>query len=257
MTIDPKAAMDDRLDGKAPRPGQGPAALGGESASSPRAGDVAPGTTPPEPTDAPVVEEPEAALRGGAEREGRPSGPEREVAPGTAPPEPTEAPAVEEPPGREEPATPAAQAAPAEAGEPDYRDLYLRALADIDNIRKRARRDVAAAESRALVRLARELLPALDNFDRALAAAEAEEQDEEHHLTKGIRLVQSDMTGALARMGIEPYWPKGESFDPHHHEAVAQQPTEGVAPGTIIEVYQPGYRCGGEMLRPAKVVVAA
>ena len=137
------------------------------------------------------------------------------------------------------------------------KDLYLRAVAETDNVRKRARRDTAAAEARALGRLARELLPALDNLERALAHAEAEERDEEHHLTKGIRLVQQDLVAALARVGIEPYSPKGEKFDPHHHEAVAQQTVEGAEPGTIVEVYQPGYRCGGDVLRAAKVVVAA
>jgi molecular chaperone GrpE len=155
-------------------------------------------------------------------------------------------------PEAEQAAEPEAQ----QAAEPDYKDLYLRAVAETDNMRKRARRDVAAAESRGLGRLARELLPALDNLDRALAHAEAEEQDEEHHLTKGIRLVQRDLVAALARLGIEAYSPKGEQFDPHHHEAVAQQAVEGAEPGTIVEVYQPGYRCGGEVLRAAKVVVA-
>ena len=141
--------------------------------------------------------------------------------------------------------------------EPDYQDLYLRAVAETDNVRKRARRDVDAAQARGMIRLARELLPALDNFERALAAAEAEEADqEEHHLTRGIRLVQNELLAALTRAGIEPYSPIGEQFDPHHHEAVAQQPADGVAAGTIIEVYQQGYRMGDEILRPAKVVVA-
>jgi molecular chaperone GrpE len=140
--------------------------------------------------------------------------------------------------------------------EPDYKDLYLRAAAELENVRKRARRDVALADARGVARLARELLPALDNFERALAAAEAEEADEEHHLTKGIRLVQNELLAALTRVGIEPYSPKGERFDPHQHEAVAQQPVEGAEPGTVVEVYQAGYRYRDDVLRPAKVVVA-
>jgi molecular chaperone GrpE len=145
-------------------------------------------------------------------------------------------------------------AAPAE---PDYKDQWLRAVAEADNVRKRARRDVAGAEARGIAKLARELLPALDNFERALAAAESQPENRDHHLTDGIRLVQTELLSALARVGIEPESPKGEAFDPHRHEAVAQHPVEGAEPGTIVEVYQAGYRYGDELLRPAKVVVAA
>jgi molecular chaperone GrpE len=159
-------------------------------------------------------------------------------------------------------------AAPVE--EPDFKDLYLRAAAETDNVRKRARRDVELASARGVARLARELLPSLDNLDRALAAAEAQESDAEHaanavdgetagqhHLTKGIRLVQQELQGALTRVGIEQFTPEGEPFDPHQHEAVAQQPFEGVASGVVVQVYQPGYRYKEEILRAAKVVVAA
>ena len=141
--------------------------------------------------------------------------------------------------------------------EPDYKDKWLRAVAELDNVRKRARRDVGAAESRGIFKLARELLPALDNFERALAAAEAQPENRDHHLTDGIRLVQSELLGALSRVGIEPDSPKGERFDPHRHEAVAQQPVEGTPSGTIVEVYSRGYRIGDDVLRAAKVVVAA
>jgi molecular chaperone GrpE len=140
--------------------------------------------------------------------------------------------------------------------EPDYKDKWLRAVAELDNVRKRARRDVGAAESRGIFKLARELLPALDNFERALAAAEAQPENRDHHLTDGIRLVQSELLGALARVGIEPDSPLGERFDPHRHEAVAQQPVDGAEPGTIVEVYSAGYTYGEDVLRPAKVVVA-
>jgi molecular chaperone GrpE len=141
--------------------------------------------------------------------------------------------------------------------EPDFKDLYLRAAAETDNVRKRARRDVEVASARGVARLARELLGGLDNLERAIAAAEAQEPDPEHHLTKGIRLVQQELLGALTRVGIEAYSPIGEAFDPHQHEAVAQQPAEGVETGVITQVYQPGYRYKEEILRAAKVVVAA
>jgi molecular chaperone GrpE len=164
----------------------------------------------------------------------------------------------------------AAEASDDEGEAPDFKDLYLRAAAETENVRKRARRDVEAAQARGVARLAREILPSLDNLDRALAAAEAEEADaeraakavdggtaDEHHLTKGIRLVQQELLAALTRVGVEPYSPEGEPFDPHQHEAVAQQPVEGAASGTVVQVYQPGYRYKDEVLRAAKVVVAA
>ena len=140
--------------------------------------------------------------------------------------------------------------------EPDYKDQWLRAAAELDNVRKRARRDVAIADGRGVSRLARELLPALDNLDRALASAESQPENADHHLTDGIRLVQREMAGALERVGIVQDLPHGEPFDPHRHEAVAQQPADGVESGTIVEVYQPGYHLGDDVLRAAKVVVA-
>jgi molecular chaperone GrpE len=155
----------------------------------------------------------------------------------------------------EEPEPEAPEAAQPEP-EPDYKDKWLRAAADLENVRKRARRDVGAAETRGIARLARELLPALDNFERALAAAEAQPENRDHHLTDGIRLVQTELLAALARVGIEPDSPKGERFDPHRHEAVAQQPVDGAEAGTIVEVYSAGYTYGEDVLRPAKVVVA-
>jgi molecular chaperone GrpE len=166
-------------------------------------------------------------------------------------PEPQQPEAVEEPEHQREPQQPEA------VEEPDYKDKWLRAAADLDNVRKRARRDVAAAEGRGIAKLARELLPALDNFARALDAAEAQPENRDHHLTDGIRLVQNELLSALARVGIEPDSPKGEPFDPHCHEAIAQQPVEGAASGTIVEVYSQGYRYRDDVLRPAKVVVAA
>jgi molecular chaperone GrpE len=164
--------------------------------------------------------------------------------------------AAEPEPAAVAPAEPEPEPA-AKADETDYRDQYLRAMAELDNVRKRARRDVAAAEGRGIAKLARELLPALDNFARALDAAEAQPENRDHHLTDGIRLVQNELLSALARVGIEPDSPKGEPFDPHCHEAIAQQPVEGAASGTIVEVYSQGYRYRDDVLRPAKVVVAA
>jgi molecular chaperone GrpE len=181
---------------------------------------------------------------------------------GSEPAPEDEAPEAEPTAPEAEPSAPEAEPeAPTDESEqaaaPDYKDQWLRAVAELDNVRKRARRDVGVAESRGIARLAKELLPALDNFERALAAAEDQPENRDHHLTDGIRLVQKELLGALTRVGIEPDSPKGEAFDPHLHEAVAQQPVEGAEPGTIVEVYQSGYRFGDDVLRAAKVVVAA
>jgi molecular chaperone GrpE len=149
-----------------------------------------------------------------------------------------------------------AEAATPASDEPDYQDLYLRARAETDNVRKRARRDVGAAEARGIGRLAKELLPALDNLDRAIQAIEVHEGSSTES-ARGLRLVQQELVGAFTRVGIEADSPKGEPFDPHRHEALAQQPVEGTEPGTIVEVYQPGYHYEDVVLRAAKVVVAA
>lgn len=155
-------------------------------------------------------------------------------------------------------APPAADDEPAASAEdePDYKDRWMRTAADLENVRRRSRRDVALAEGRGVARLARELLPALDNLERALAAAEAQPENADHHLTDGIRLVQAEMVAALERVGITQDAPVGRQFDPHVHEAVAQQPAEGAEPGTVIEVYSAGYLLGDEVLRAAKVIVA-
>lgn len=147
----------------------------------------------------------------------------------------------------------------ARAGKADeYLALAQRTQADFENFRKRMTRDVGAAEARGVAKLARELLPALDNLGRALAAVDAgEEGDVSEHLTAGVRLVHGELLAALARVGIEPFSPEGEPFDPQQHEAIVQQPVEGAASGTVVEVYQQGFRHAGNVLRPARVVVAA
>ncbi|MGX6448554.1 nucleotide exchange factor GrpE, partial [Patulibacter sp. S7RM1-6] len=140
--------------------------------------------------------------------------------------------------------------------EPDWKDRYLRSVAELDNVRKRARRDAALGEARGVSRLARELLPALDNLDRALAHVD-ETSDANGQLVEGLRIVHRELHAALASAGIEAYDPQGQPFDPRFHEALTQQPAdEGVLPGTVVTVYQQGYRRGDDVLRAAKVVVA-
>ncbi len=134
----------------------------------------------------------------------------------------------------------------------EYLALAQRTQADFENYRKRVAKESAAAAERGVAKLAKELLPALDNLDRALEAA-----DKEDPLLEGVRLVRAELSAALARVGVESFDPTGEQFDPVHHEAMAQQPVEGAASGTVAEVYQPGYRLNGTVIRPARVVVAA
>jgi molecular chaperone GrpE len=141
----------------------------------------------------------------------------------------------------------------------EYLEMAQRTKADFENYRRRAVREAAAAQDRGVAKLAKELLPAVDNLDRALAAAEAAGETDNGTATtlvSGIKLVHADVIAALARAGIQPFSPQGEPFDPQHHEAVAQQAVEGAQPGTVIEVYQCGYRLGDSILRPARVVVA-
>ena len=140
----------------------------------------------------------------------------------------------------------------------EYLGLAQRTKADFENYRRRAVRDAAAAQERGAVKLATALLPAIDNLDRALAHAGsgAEAENGAATFVAGIEHVRADVIEALRRVGIEPYSPEGQPFDPQYHEAVAQQPVEGTAPGTVVEVFQRGYRMGEHILRPARVVVA-
>jgi molecular chaperone GrpE len=138
------------------------------------------------------------------------------------------------------------------------RDKYLalaqRTQADFENYRKRVARDAVASQERGVSSLVKELLPALDNLDRALEAAAQDDP-----LLQGVRLVRSELSAALARVGIQSFSPTGEVFDPAVHEAVATAPQgpDGAASGTVVEVYQPGYRMGASIIRPARVLVAA
>jgi molecular chaperone GrpE len=141
----------------------------------------------------------------------------------------------------------------------EYLALAQRTQADFENYRKRVGRESVAAQERGLIKLAQELLPALDNLDRALekAGAGGEGEGREEALLEGVGLVRSELHAALARVGIERFAPQGEKFDPAQHEAMAQQPVAGAPSGTVAEVFQPGYRCGDTIIRPARVLVAA
>jgi len=135
------------------------------------------------------------------------------------------------------------------------RDEYLndlkRVAADFENYRKRVARDQEGLVARAHERLVKELLPVLDDLERALEAAA---QHEEAELEEGVRLVHRELVEALAREGLVEVETDGQ-FDPHVHEALLSQSSEQ-EDGSVIEVLQKGYRLGDRVLRPARVVVS-
>ena len=137
----------------------------------------------------------------------------------------------------------------------EYLELARRTRADFENYRKRASREAALAQERGVIKLVKELLPAVDNLDRAVAAAAGNGEGAEE-LVSGIKLVHAELIAALNRAGVELYSPTGEAFNPERHEAVAQLRVEGAQPGTVVEVYQRGCRLGDSVIRPARVVVA-
>jgi molecular chaperone GrpE len=155
----------------------------------------------------------------------------------------------------------------------EYLDQLKRVAAEFENYRKRAARDQESLVARAAERLVRELVPVLDDLERALQAAEEHssrysvgEADasapdrlrqayaDEAKLEEGVRLVHRQLAEALRREGLEEIPTEGK-FDPHLHEALLAQPAEAET-GTIVDVLQKGYRLGDRVLRPARVVVA-
>jgi molecular chaperone GrpE len=142
--------------------------------------------------------------------------------------------------------------AEAEAKAEEHLNDLKRLAAEFDNYRKRAARDQESLVARAHERLVKELLPVLDDLERALEAAE---QHEEAKLEEGVRLVHRALAEALRREGLVEIETDG-AFDPHVHEALLAQPAEGAESGAVVEVLQKGYRLGDRVLRPARVIVA-
>jgi molecular chaperone GrpE len=134
----------------------------------------------------------------------------------------------------------------------EYLALAQRVQADFENYRKRAVRDQERLVAHAHERLVRELLPILDDLERAL---EAGEQHEEAKLVDGVKLVEQALRSALAKEGLVEIETDGP-FDPHVHEALLSQPSSDAEPGSVLEVVQRGYRVGDRVVRPARVIVA-
>ena len=135
-----------------------------------------------------------------------------------------------------------------------YRSELLRARADFDNLQKRVRKDRAGWEDQAVRRFVRDLLPIIDNFERALASTP--EGGRGGPLEEGIRLTYQMMRRVLEDHSVSEIPAQGEMFNPELHEAVAEEPVENRPTGEIVEVLQKGYRHGDSLLRPSRVKVA-
>ncbi len=141
-----------------------------------------------------------------------------------------------------------------------YRDQLLRTAADFDNFRKRTRKDLEDAERRGKEDVIREVLPVLDNLERALGAAAALPADagpaEVKAIIDGVKMVLKLFDDQASRMGLARVKTVGERFDPSLHDAIQQVETDEHAPGTVIQEVVPGYRLGEKLVRPAMVIVA-
>lgn len=136
----------------------------------------------------------------------------------------------------------------------EYWDRYVRSVAELDNYRKRAARERAEAVQYANEGLIRKLLPVLDNFEAALAAAGPDAHFE--NFKTGVAMIHSQLRQALAEAGVEEINAGGQAFDPNLHEAVAQNESAEVPEGHVLQQVRKGYRLHGRLLRPASVVVA-
>ena len=136
-------------------------------------------------------------------------------------------------------------------------DSYLRLAADFDNYRKRVARESAELSRRANERLLNELLPVLDDLERALEATGERDGGSEGQakLEEGVRLVHRSLQDLVERYGLQEIATEG-AFDPHVHEALLTQPGEGAATGEVLQVLQRGYKLGDRVVRPARVIVA-
>lgn len=156
--------------------------------------------------------------------------------------------------------TPAAGVDPAvvllQAEVEELRSKWLRVQADFDNFRKRTRQEREELAAFANAKLIGELLPVLDHFAMAVAAADAGGGTESQSLLKGVDMVYKQFVSVMENAGLRVMEPVGQPFDPNRHEAVAQEPVEGVAPGHVAQVLRTGYILGERVLRPAMVKIS-
>lgn len=152
------------------------------------------------------------------------------------------------------------QIATLEAQVAELRDRFLRAVAEGDNIRKRAEKDVADARAYGITSFARDVLTVADNLARTIehvsTEARASTDPSLKALLDGVEITERDLQMILQKNGVKPINPMGEKFDPHFHQAMFEVPDSGRPHGTVVQVVQPGYAIGERVLRPAMVGVA-
>lgn len=141
----------------------------------------------------------------------------------------------------------------AEAKAKENWDLYLRALAELENVRKRTKKDVENAHKFALERFSRELLAVRDSIEMGLTADESTNIEK---FIEGNKASLKILSTTMQQFGIEEINPLGEPFDPEYHEAISMQSSDKVEPGSVITVIQKGYSLNGRLLRPAMVIVS-
>lgn len=140
----------------------------------------------------------------------------------------------------------------------DFKDRWMRAVAETDNVRKRSRREVQDARRFAQAETLRAFLEVYDNFERALQSMSVEDEDEQgKSVREGVELIFQKFQSALRERGAERIDIDGCEFDPSIHEAVGSMPREGVEPGHVIEVAQQGFKFQDMVLRPARVIVSS
>lgn len=149
-----------------------------------------------------------------------------------------------------------AQAAKLAQENKDLNDRRLRLAADFENYKKRARKEMEEAGVRGMEALLKDLLPVLDNLDRALQIQPGQSSENmAQAVLEGVRLVQKQFLSALEKFQVRPFDAQGKPFDPQYHEAVQQLDNPSLPPGTVATVYQRGYTAGNRLLRPAMVAV--
>jgi molecular chaperone GrpE len=140
----------------------------------------------------------------------------------------------------------------------DFRDKFMRALADAENTRKRADRDRREAENYAGSKLARDMLPVYDNLRRALQSSAEAEQEANKALLEGVELTMRELISVFKKHGIDPITPEvGDKFDPQMHQAMFEAPVPGTKAGEIIQVAAEGFMLHDRLLRPAQVGVSS
>ena len=140
----------------------------------------------------------------------------------------------------------------------ELKDRYVRAHADMENLRKRTEREKADASKYAITKFAMDMLAVADNLERAIEATPTEQETDANvkPLLEGIKLTSTDLKNALERHGVRRIESAGSIFDPNFHQAVMEEENKEVAAGTILKVFQEGYQIGDRVLRPSMVVVA-